>query len=75
MKEIINAFRSPSFPCNPRPFARALDSLIAEKGSDAIKSDEGKAILWVLISQAYGQGARLDLFDEWTRLDNAISRE
>lgn len=69
---LIHAFQSPSFPVNPIPFAHGLAELVKAKGTDAIKSDEAKAILWVLIGQAYGQLATVDLCNEWDRLDKAL---
>jgi len=62
------AFLADAFPCNPRPFARRLDALVAERGTDAIQLDDCKAVLWVLMAQAYGQLATVDLCDEWSRL-------
>jgi len=68
----VRAFKCECFPCNPLPFAKALGDLVRENGTDTIKSDEAKAILWILMAQAYGQMARIDLCDEWSRLDKAI---
>ena len=71
----IHAFQSPSMPCNPRPFAASLGELVAERGTDAIRSNEARALLWVLMSQAYGQLATIDLCDEWDRLNTALPEE
>lgn len=57
------------FPCNPVPFAIGLAEYVKSHGSDSIKSDEAKRILWVLMAQAYGQLASIDLCDEWSRLE------
>lgn len=62
------AFDSESFPCNPIPFANALADHVREFGTDSIKSDQAKAILWILMGQAYGQLAKIDMCDEWDRL-------
>ena len=67
----VTAFRSPAFPCNPRPFARALSDLLAN--GYAIDSDECKAVLWILNAQSYGQMARIDLCDEYGRLDEVLA--
>lgn len=67
---LSEAIFAPSFPCNPVPFALGLGELIQEKGTDAIKSDEAKRILWVLMAQAYGQIGGVDLSNEWDRLAN-----
>ncbi len=64
----VQAFACDAFPCNPRPFARSLDELIDDNGTAAIQSDEAKALLWVLMAQAYGQMATIDLSAEWERL-------
>lgn len=65
---VYTAIESESFPCNPIPFANGLADHVRENGSDSIKSDEAKRILWILMGQAYGQLATIDLCDEWDRL-------
>jgi hypothetical protein len=62
------AFMLTSLPCNPLPFLSELTERILEHGPDYIKSDEGKAILWVINSMAYNQLATIDMSDEWVRL-------
>ena len=69
------AFLCEAFPCNPIPFARRIEALVKERGSDAIKSDEVKACLWILNAQAYGQMGEIDLHDEWSRLEKIIEVE
>ncbi len=66
------AFKSPCFPCNPIPFANGLADHIRTNGTDSIKSDSCKAILWILMAQAYGQVANIDLMREFDRLDKVI---
>lgn len=61
---IQDAMFASSFPCNPRPFANAL----TEFDPSSIQSDEAKRILWVLMAQAYGQLATIDLTREYMRL-------
>lgn len=70
--DLLNAFRCPCFPCNPLPFLRGLADHVRENGTDSIKSDEAKAVLWILIGQAYGQLATVDMNQEWDRLDNTL---
>ena len=65
---LAEALESEAFPCNPIPFASGLAKLVRMKGTDAIKTDEAKRILWVLMAQSYGQLATIDLHDEWGRL-------
>ena len=62
------ALFSESLPVNPLPFLYNLIELIKEKGTDAIRSDEAKALLWVVNAQCYGQMAIIDLCMEWDRL-------
>jgi hypothetical protein len=64
-----DAMFSCGFPCNPIPFALALASYVGKKGSDSIKDDTAKRILWILMAQSYGQLSRIDLSDEWDRLN------
>ncbi len=68
---LTTAMFSSSFPVNPLPFANGVFDLVKEQGTDAIKSDEAKRVLWVLMAQAYGQMATIDLSDEWDRLYQA----
>lgn len=60
-----------AFPCNPRPFANGINAGCAEHGTDWIRTDQAKRILFILIAQSYGQLARIDLADEWDRLFGA----
>ena len=64
----IDAIESESFPCNPIPFANALSELVRENGTDSIKGRDAKRVLWILMSQAYGQMATIDLSEEWCTL-------
>jgi len=57
-----------SFPCNPIPFATGVADYVREHGTDSVRSDTVKRILWILMSQAYGQMATIDLCSEWDRL-------
>ena len=66
--DVYKALESEAFPCNPIPFANALAEHVIEFGTDSIKSDEAKRILWILMGQAYGQLATIHLCDEWDRL-------
>jgi len=56
------------FPCNPAPFAKALMEGVRLEGTLWIKTDSAKRVLWILMAQAYGQLAKIDLCDEWDRL-------
>lgn len=75
MKDRVDtAIFSESFPVNPIPFAKGIADHVRENGTDSIQSDTAKRILWILMSQAYGQIATIDLCAEWDRLyeaDNA----
>lgn len=65
---VYKAIDDESFPCNPIPFANALADHVREFHTDSIKTDDAKKILWILMGQAYGQMATIDLNDEWDRL-------
>jgi hypothetical protein len=69
---VYTAFADDSFPCNPIPFANALADHVREFGTDSIRSDDAKKILWILIGQAYGQLAKIDMCEEWDRLDATV---
>ena len=70
MDQIYHALESASFPCNPIPFANGLADHVRKHGTDSIKSDEAKRLLWVLMAQSYGQLATIDLCDEYDLLVN-----
>jgi len=65
---LTTAMFNSSFPVNPIPFANGISEIVMNEGTDAIQSDEVKKVLWVLMAQAYGQMATIDLCDEWSRL-------
>lgn len=66
--DIKKAMFDSGFPCNPRPFLNGLHEFVKENGTDSIRSDDAKQMLWVLMAQAYGQMSSIDLCDEWQRL-------
>jgi hypothetical protein len=70
--ELIHAFRAPSFPCNPVPFANAISAGVLANGTNWITTDEAKAILYILISQSYGQLFNVNGIDEWDRLNKTV---
>jgi len=67
-ERVIEAMFHQSFPVNPIPFSLTLAKMCKEGGSDVIKTDEGRMVLWTLMAQSYGQLTTVSLFDEWTRL-------
>lgn len=70
MSKLTEALNSPCFPCNPIPFATGLANYVRENGTDSIQSDDAKRILFILMAQAYGQLATIDLSSEWCRLSD-----
>ena len=58
----------PKPPYYKRKRANGVSEMVMNGGTDAIKSNEVKRVLWVLMAQAYGQMATIDLSDEWERL-------
>jgi len=62
------AFYGRALPVNPLPFLYALADAVKEKGTDWIRTDNAKAILYTLIQMAYGQGFHLDGIAEYERL-------
>ena len=71
---LLTAFADECFPCNPIPFAVGLAQLVRDRGTDSIKSDDARKILWILMAQCYGQMATVDLSKEWDRLYNLEER-
>ena len=67
-KNLTEAMFDSSMPINPIPFAVGLADLVRERGTNFIKSDEAKKILWVLLAQSYGELSMIDLSTEWKRL-------
>lgn len=74
LNDLTAAMFNSSFPVNPIPFANGISEMVMNEGTDAIKSDEVKKVLWVLMAQSYGQLAKIDLCDEWDRL-YALNKE
>jgi len=74
-ERIIMAFAGTCLPGNPVPFCNAISNFVRENGTDSIQNDKAKAILWVLMAQAYGQMASIDLHDEWARLSSILCKE
>ena len=62
-----------SYPCNPKPFLHRLLELVDQGGTDAIKTDQAKACLNVLLGQSYGQLFRVDSLDEYFRLSKILN--
>ena len=67
------AMFSEFLPVNPLPFLIKATELIRENGPDYIQSDQIKAILWVVLTQSYGQMASIDLSEEWDRLSQVFN--
>jgi len=70
----INAFRSPALPSNPLPFLFALADCIRQQGTDWLRTNEGKALLFPVLLMAYGATFHLDSVTEFERLDETIPR-
>ena len=62
------AFFARILPVNPLPFLYALADSTKEKGTDWIRTDQAKAILYTLIQMAYGQNFQIDGLAEYERL-------
>jgi len=61
-------FYARALPVNPLPFLYALADSTKEKGTDWIRTDQAKAILYTLIQMAYGQNFQIDGLAEYERL-------
>jgi hypothetical protein len=72
---LTSAMFSESFPGNPIPFAQGLANYVKDNGTDSIKTDEAKQILWVLMAQSYGELTTVDLCEEWGRLHDVVAAE
>jgi len=64
----IEAMFGQSFPVNPIPFALTLAKMCKQGGTDTIKTDEARMVLWTLMTQSYGQLSTISMFEEWNRL-------
>ena len=68
------AFLLDCLPCNSLPFLRRLREILEEARTNTLESlngearDRARAVMWVLMSQLYGQLATVDLMDEWEDL-------
>lgn len=61
-------FCARTLPVNPLPFLYALADSVKEKGTDWVRTDHAKAILFTLIQMAYGQNFSLEGMVEYERL-------
>lgn len=59
---------SEALPSNPLPFLTGLIDGVKINGTDWIRSDEAKMILFTVFQQMYGQAVLFDSFDEFQRL-------
>jgi len=62
------AFLARILPVNPLPFLYALGDSVKQQGTNWIRTDQAKAILYTLIQMAYGQDFHLDGIAEFDRL-------
>ena len=69
------AFRKKALPESALPFLFALADCTARGGQVFLKTDEAKAMLFVLLQMAYGKAFRLEAATEHKRLDKAIEKE
>ncbi|HUU89103.1 MAG TPA: hypothetical protein VMX17_15315 [Candidatus Glassbacteria bacterium] len=68
LKILSKGMFAPSMPSNPIPFANGLIEGCKQNGTDWIRTDEAKMILFTIIQQSYGQAVLLDSFREYQRL-------
>ena len=75
LERLTEAMFDTSFPVNPIPFANGISEIVMNGDTEDIKSDEVRAMLWVLMAQSYGQMATVDLSEEWRRLHKVFMEE
>ena len=81
------AFQSASLPCNSIPFLNRLLELLKERETnslDLLRNSEtaedrvalrrAKAVMWVLLSQLYGQASTVDLYAEYDELNRLYTQ-
>jgi len=71
---IFRAFSEPVLVCNPRPFLTKLADMVAYHGTEVMKTDEAKSVLFNLNQMAYGEMARISMPEEYTRLDDTLEK-
>lgn len=54
--------------CNPIPFLNGLVEGCKQNGTDWIRSNTAKRILFTILQQAYGTAFKLDSFEEFQHL-------
>ena len=60
-----------ALPVNPIPFLSGLIDYVRENGTNSIQDDTAKRLLWVILSQAYGQLGTVDMTAEYQRLSES----
>ena len=73
--ELASAFKRNAFPSNPLPFLNCLAENVKEHGTDWIRTDEAKALIYIINALAYGQLFTVDSWDEFNRLKEALPKE
>jgi len=66
---LYDAFRSPAFPCNPRPFLHELLKGCEEEGTGWIGTDTAARLMLTLMQMTWGQASTVDSVREYARLD------
>ena len=72
LNKLEKAFMEASLPCNPLPFLNGIKEGVKRNGTDWIKSDQAKRILYVLIMQSYGQLFKIYSLKEYVRLSEDL---
>lgn len=67
---LASAMFEESAPSNPLPFLNGLIEGCKQNGTDYIRSDEAKKIMFTILQQMYGCAFLLDSFAEFQRLLN-----
>ena len=81
------AFQSTCLPCNSIPFLNRLLEILKERETNSLellRNSEtaenrvalrrAKAVMWVLLSQLYGQLSHVDLWAEWDELNRLYTQ-
>lgn len=72
INELGKAMFGISTPCNPLPFLEGLKMGVKEMGTDWIRSDDAKRILFTILQQVYGSAFKIDSFEEFKNLSGNI---
>jgi hypothetical protein len=68
IKELGNAMFCNALPTNPTPFLNALIVGVKEEGTNWLRSDEARRLIWLINTMSFSDMATINQTEEFNRL-------